>query len=176
MHTGFITVPLSIGLLLTIAGCSRKVVRPPAPSEPFVENPYLDLEPDSKLRIVLPLVTAEGAPPGFEIAHYHVAGHRRGRVVLQFLSAEVSNDGKTLSEPRPPSLPFALPPKAAYIRLLYLQRLSQADHNMAVVAADRMDVLEAATKQIRADPNSCHSDDKIICSWVPPHVAVRPEK
>ena len=171
MYTGFVTVPLSIGLLLTAAGCSRKVVRPPAPSEPFVENPYLDLEPGSNLRIVLPLPKAE-----FEIAHFRVIGQRRGRVALQFLSAEVSKDGKTVPEPRAPVLPFALPPKAAHIRLLYLQRLSQADHNMAVVAADRMDILEAATQQIRAYPNSCHSDDKIICSWVPPHVAVRPEK
>jgi hypothetical protein len=39
-----------------------------------------------------------------------------------------------------------------------------------------MDILENATKQIRADPNSCRSDSKVICSWVPPHVAVRPEK
>jgi len=43
--------------------------------------------------------------------------------------------------------------KAAHIRLLYLRRLSQADHNLAVVAADRMDILESATKQIRGDPN-----------------------
>jgi hypothetical protein len=172
MYTRFITA----GLLVAFAGCSRKVVHPPAPSEPYVENAYLDLEPDSKLRIVLPLATAPGALPGFEIAHYDVAGRRGGRVHLEFLSAEVSNDGKTVTEPRPPTLPFALPPKAAYIRLLYLQRVSQADHNMAVLAAGRMEILEAATKQIRADPNSCRSDDKIVCSWVPPHVAVRPEK
>jgi hypothetical protein len=172
MYMRFVTA----GLLVALAGCSRKVVHPPAPSEPVVENAYLDLEPDSKLRIVLPLPTAQGAPPGFEIARYDVTGRRGGRVQLEFLSAEVSNDGKTVTESRPPTLPFALPPKAAYVRLLYLQRLSQADHNMAVLAAGRMDILEAATKQIRADPNSCRSDDKIVCSWVPPHVAVRPEK
>ena len=128
-------------------------MHPPATSEPFVEKAYLDLEPGSKLRIALP-------PPDFEIAHYSVAGQRRGRVRLQFVAADKSKDGKTVPEPRPPALPFALPPKAAYIRLLYLQRLSQADHNMAVLAADRMDILESATKQIRADPNSCHSDNK----------------
>jgi hypothetical protein len=172
MRTRFVTA----GLLVALAGCSRKVVHPPATPEPFVENAYLDLEAGSKLRIVLPLPKAEGALPGFEIVHYDVTGHRHGRVRLQFLSAEVSNDGKTIPEPRPPALPFALPPKAAHIRLLYLQRLSQADHNMAVLAADRMEILEAATKRIRADPNSCHSDSKIICSWVPPHVALRPEK
>jgi len=172
MHARFVTA----GLLVALVGCSHKVLHPPAPSEPYVENAYLDLEPDSKLRIVLPPPTARGAPPGFEIAHYRVAGRRHGRVRLQFLAADVSNDGKTVPEPRPPALPFALPPKAAYIRLLYLQRLSQAYHNMAVLAADRMDILEAATKQIRADPNSCHSDEQILCSWVPPHVAVRPEK
>ncbi len=167
---------VTAGLAIALAGCSRKVVHPPAPSEPYVENAYLDLEPDSKLRVVLPLPTAQGAPPGFEIAYYDVTGRRSGRVRLQFLSAEVSNDGKTATEVRPPALPFALPPKSAYIRLLYLQRVSQADHNMAVLAANRMDILEAATRRIRADPNSCRSDDKIICSWVPPHVAVRPEK
>src|SRR5256885_1324328 len=101
MHKRFVMA----GLLVALSGCSRKVVRPPATSEPFIENPYLDLEPDSKLRIVLPLPKAE-----FEIAHYHVAGQRRGRVVLQFLSAEVSKDGKTLPETRPPVLPFAVPP------------------------------------------------------------------
>jgi hypothetical protein len=176
MHKRFVTVPLSAGLLLAFAGCSRKIVRPPATSEPFVENAYLDLASDSKLRIVLPLPKAEGAPPSFEIAHYRIAGQWRGRVRLQFLSAEVSSDGKTVPEPRPPALPFALPAKAAHIRLLYLQRQSQADHNMAVIAADRMDILESATKQIRADPNSCRSESKIVCSWVPLHVAVRPEK
>ncbi len=156
-------------LLLTLAGCSRKVVRAPATPQPFVAKDYIDLEPDSQLRIVLP-------PPNFEVVHYSVTGRRRGRVRLQFLSAELIHDGKSIPEPRPPLLPFALPPKAAHIRLLYLRRLSQADHNMAVVAADRMDILESATKQIRADPNSCRESSTIICSWVPPHVAVRPGK
>jgi hypothetical protein len=160
---------LIIALLLSAVACSRKVVHPPATSEPLVEKDYIDLEPGSKLRIVLP-------PPNFEIVRYSVAGQRRGRVRLQFVSADRITDGKTVPEPRPPVLPFALPSKAAHIRLLYLRRLSQADHNMAVVAADRMDILENATKQVRADPNSCRSDNKIICSWVPPHVAVRLEK
>jgi hypothetical protein len=159
----------TIVLLLIVAGCSRKVLHPPVTSEPLVEKDYIDLEPGSKLRIVLP-------PPNFEIVHYAVAGQRRGRVRLQFLSAEVIRDGKTFPEPRPPVLPFALPSKAAHIRLLYLRRLSQADHNMSVVAADRLDILESATKQIRRDPNSCRNDSRVICSWVPPHIAVRPEK
>ena len=80
-----------------------------------------------------------------------------------------------VSEPRAPVLPFGFPDKPAYIRLLYLQRLSEADHNMAVLAADRMTTLEEATKQIRADPARCASVDKIFCSWVPPRVAVRPD-
>lgn len=156
-------------LLLIVTGCSRKVVRPPATSGPLAVNDYIDLEPGSKLRIVLP-------PPNFEIVHYSVAGRARGRVRLQFLSAEIIHDGKTIPEPRAPVLPFTLPSKPLHIRLLYLRRLSHADHNMAVLAADRTDILESATKQIRADPNSCQTSGKFICAWVPPHVAVRPEK
>lgn len=166
---------LAVSLLLAVAACSRKVVHKPATPETSTDNAYLDLEPDSKLRIVLPLKT-EGAQPGFEIAHYAVIGHRGGRVRLEFLSAEITSDGKLVPEPRAPLLPFGLPPKPAHIRLLYLQRLSQADHNMAVLAADRIDILDRATQQIRADPNRCRIEAQIFCYWVPPHVAVRPEK
>ncbi len=165
---------VAVFALSALTACSRKVVnKPPAPGI-APENAYFDLQPGSKLRIVLPL-KSDQAQPSFEIAHYAVAGHRGRRVQLEFLSAEIANDGRIVSEPHAPALPFGLPDKPAYIRLLYLQRLSEADHNMAVLAADRMTTLEKATKQIRADPSRCASADKIFCSWVPLHVAVRPD-
>jgi hypothetical protein len=166
---------LAVSLLLALAACSRKVVHKPATPQVSTDNAYFDLQPGSNLRIVLPLKN-EGAQPGFEIAHYAVTGHRGRRVRLEFLSAEITSDGKLVPEPRAPLLPFGLPPKPAHIRLLYLQRLSQADHNMAVLAAARIDILDGATKQIRADPNRCRTTSEIFCYWVPPQVAVRPEK
>ena len=165
---------LALPALMVLAACSRKTVNKPPTPGIAPENAYFDLQPGSKLRIVLPL-KSDPAQPSFEIAHYAVAGHRGRRVQLDFLSAEIANNGRMVSEPRAPVLPFGFPDKPAYIRLLYLQRLSDADHNMAVLAADRMTILEEATKQIRADPARCATAEKIFCSWVPPRVAVRPD-
>ena len=165
---------VAVFVLSALAACSRKVVNKPPTPDIAPENAYFDLQPGSKLRIVLPL-KSDQAQPSFEIAHYAIAGHRGRRVQLEFLSAEIANNGRMVSEPHAPILPFGFLDKPAYIRLLYLQRLSEADHNMAVLAADRMTILEEATKQIRADPARCTTADKIFCSWVPPRVAVRPD-
>ena len=165
---------LALSALIVLAACSHKTANTPLAPGIAPENAYFDLQPGSKLRVVLPL-KSDQAQPSFEIAHYAIAGHRGRRVQLEFLSAEIANDGRMVSAPRAPDLPFGLPDKPTYIRLLYLQRLSDADHNMAVLAADRMTILEEATKQIRADPARCATADGVFCSWVPVHVAVRPD-
>jgi hypothetical protein len=162
--------------LLGLTACSRKTIHAPSTPDTSIDNAYLDLQPDSRLRIVLPLSKTDGTQTGFEIAHYAVTGHAGGRVGLQFMSAEITNDGKAIPQPHAPILPFSVPRRAKYIRLIYLRRLSRADHNMAVVAAHRMDILNSLTKQVRENPQSCHTAGEVLCSWVPPHVAVRPEK
>ena len=48
---------------------------------------------------------------------------------------------------------------------------------MAVAAADRMETLEALTRQVKADPaNGCKSSGRAYCSWVPEGIAVRAER
>jgi len=174
---------------LILASCSRNVHAPvPALAR---DNSYRDLRPGT-LRIVVPLgntpdnikcQSAQGqpltcmtvGPVGYEIARYTILAARGGRVRLKFESAATTRDGDTVSEPRAPELPFRLPKKAAYTRLIYMLRASESDHNMAIAAADRMDILDDITKRVRADPAACRTAPDVLCSWVPPHVAVRAE-
>jgi hypothetical protein len=158
---------------------------------------YMDLEPEWKLRIVVPLLKSGGFLPavttqqtdsntismsaedllGYEVSHYVAKGNSASRVRLAFVSAEATREGKTVPEGHAPSLPFALPQRREHIRLVYLVRVSQADHNMAIVAAKRLDALNAFTKRLRENPSVCaEKEEDIFCSWVPAGIAVRPEK
>jgi hypothetical protein len=59
--------------------------------------------------------------------------------------------------------------------LIYLIRVSAADHNMAIAAAASIEDLEELTQRIRDNPASCENGGKTYCSWVPAGIAVRPE-
>lgn len=187
---------LFIALLIGLAACSMKEVRAPlAPDINPAPPDYEDLQAGYTLRIVRPLLKSGGTSPslkskqaagttvslsasdllGYQTICYSIAGKRGGRVQLKFASAELTKDGFASSIREPP-LPFALPRKAEYIRLIYLQRLSQSDHNMAIVASTRMDDLNRLTMQVRKDPGACITTHYVSCSWVPPGVAVRPEQ
>jgi hypothetical protein len=66
--------------------------------------------------------------------------------------------------------------RANYLRLIYLIRISQADHNMAVVAARKIDALDAITRQVQTNPaEGCKVDQRASCAWVPDGIAVRAE-
>jgi hypothetical protein len=186
-------------LLLTciVTGCGRKTVTvPPTPSNMARQDDYVDLAPDWKLRVVVPLVKSGGFRPvvsgeqtngntitmsamdlaGYEVSQYAVTGKSASRVRIVFVSAESTREGKTVPEKRPPALPFSFPHGSEYIRLVYLVRVSQADHNMAIVAAKRVEALDAFTKRLKEDPVICGIEEGVFCSWVPAGVAVRPDK
>jgi hypothetical protein len=185
-------------VLTAMGGCSRKNVSVPVPTASNIAKPddYMDLEPEWKLRIVVPLLKSGGFRPavtaqqtdgntismsaddlvGYEVSHYVANGKSASRVRLAFVSAEATREGKTVPEAHAPALPFALPERREHIRLVYLVRVSQADHNMAIVAAKRLDALNAFTKRLRENPSVCEGKEEgIFCSWVPAGIAVRPE-
>jgi hypothetical protein len=183
-------------VLIATGGCSRKIVSVPVASNIAKPDDYMDLEPEWKLRIVVPLLKSGGFRPaltgqqtdgntismsaedllGYEVSHYVANGKTASRVRLAFVSAEATREGKTVSEAHAPALPFPLPQGREHIRLVYLVRVSQADHNMAIVAAKRLDALNAFTKRLRENPSICAEKEKdIFCSWVPAGIAVRPE-
>jgi hypothetical protein len=187
-----------MGVVIATGGCSHKNIPVPMPTASNIAKPddYLDLEPEWKLRIVVPLVKSGGFRPavtaqqtdgstismsaadllGYEVSHYVVNGKDGGRVRLTFVSAEATREGKTVPETHAPALPFSLPERREHIRLVYLVRVSQVDHNMAVVAAKRLDALNAFTKRLRENPSVCaEKEEDIFCSWVPAGIAVRPE-
>jgi hypothetical protein len=184
---------------LIVTGCSRKqvLVPTPAPANGLAksDNSYFDLQPGSTVRIVLPVLKPGGATSsavtqavhgntisvsapnliGYDTAHYAVKGKKDGPVILKITSAEETIAGKAAEMAVAPTLPFELPQKPEHVRLIYLVRVSQADHNMAIAAAKRMQTLEAFTKRLREDPTACTISRDVFCSWVPAGVAVRPE-
>jgi hypothetical protein len=112
---------------------------------------------------------------GYEVSHYSAEGGGDGKVHLTFVSAETTKDGQTVSDPVAPHLPFPLPKKTQFIRLIFLIRVSESDHNMAIVAAGTRNALEAFTTQVRQNPRVCQVTAGIFCVWVPEGIAVRPE-
>jgi hypothetical protein len=112
---------------------------------------------------------------GYETAYYAVAKRKLRGVRIALSSAETTKDGSTTPQAAPVAHLFQLPSNARYVRLLYLQRMSEADHNMAVLASNRMSHLQSLTAQVEADPSACIGHDSNFCSWIPAGIAVRPE-
>jgi hypothetical protein len=196
LHSALLCV--SVGILCVVTACSHKQVKatraiPPPPAAD--RNSYIDLTPGSRLRILVPLLkqgnrevtlgTAQSNGRtltlsaknlvGYQVSYYSAERQANGKVHLTFISAETTKDGLTVAELAPPRLPFPLPRKGQLIRLLFLIRVSDADHNMAIVAADNHNALEALTTKVRQDPLTCQITGNIFCVWVPEGIAVRPQ-
>lgn len=193
-NTCLLVISAGASMLAALIGCSRAGVPIQATSGVPRNDSYIDLKAGWTVRIVMPLLNSgelrsEVLPQktvgntislsasnfiGYTSSRYAVTG-KDGEVLLTFVSAEESREGKTAQLTGAPTLPFNLPPKPQHLRLLYLVRVSQADHNMAIIAAKHLDALNTFTNRLREDPSVCHSDNQIFCSWVPLGVAVRTE-
>jgi hypothetical protein len=155
----------------------------------------MDLVPGRRLRILVPVLDSNGYRvasdseqndgktivlsaanlAGYEVSYYSIDAGNNGKVRLKFTSAEITKDGKTIQETVAPTLPFPLPLKAQHIRLIYLIRNSQSDHNMAIAASKNLEALNVFTNQLKGNPDVCGRDGEVFCSWVPAGIAVRPE-
>ncbi len=157
---------------------------------------YIDLQSGWRLRVTTPLLKSGGYRlrvvqeqveentvtlsagedfEGYETTFYAVEPRRGGGVRIGFVSAEMTKEGKSVPQVRPKELLFRLPPSTRMVRLIYLTRVSQFDHDMAVVAASEIGTLEKLTREVQIRQDACKSDDKSFCSWIPAGVAVRPE-
>ena len=167
---------------------SRSAHIPANPAPPAGPRYYIDLEPGWRLRVVTPILKSggyrlktEGQPGpttltagpdflGYEVAYYAVKAR-----TIEFTTAEVHHKDGVVPAAQPMVPLFRLPGEARYVRLIYLVRVSEADHDMAVVAANKKDALAPLTAQVRAHPETCRSQRGTFCSWIPDGIAVTPE-
>jgi hypothetical protein len=177
-----------------LAGCAAHSTRVP-PTPPVLENAsYIDLQPGWRLRVVTPILKSGGyqlrtSNPetsgtitvsaadfiGFETAYYAVSTPPEGGMRIEFLSATITKGGETTPQPTPLVPLFSLPAGVRFVRLIYLTRVSQADHDMAIVASDQKETLDTLTSAVQANAGNCETTRGAFCSWVPAGVAVRPE-
>jgi hypothetical protein len=160
----------ALALACVLTGCAaRKASVPPAAVD---RSDYIDLQPGWRLRVVTPALKSGG----YELAYYAVRSRIGTGVRVAFLSAEINEEGKTTAQSRPLASLFQLPRSARYVRLIFLTRVSRADHDMAVVASGESHDLDALTRRVLADPaDSCKSEGPTYCAWIPRGIAVAPE-
>ena len=164
------TAGRAVALAIVLTGCAARKARV-APAA--VDRPdYIDLQPGWRLRVVTPVLKSGG----YELAYYAVRSRIGTGVRLQFLSAEITQEGQKSARSRPLAPLFQLPRSAKYVRLIFLTRVSRADHDMAVVASRESYDLDALTRRVLDDPaGACKSEDRSYCAWVPRGIAVAPE-
>jgi hypothetical protein len=177
-------------------GCAMRT-RPVAPP-PVTDRDYIDLQPGWRVRAITPILKSGAYKPelnettasggsvqisvgddfvGYETSYYSVKPGKPAGLVVAFVSAETNVDGKVTEKQQPLVRLFDFPASARYVRLLFLTRVSRADHNQAILAASTLDDLNSLTGRVRADPAvGCTSGAESHCEWVPEGIAVRPER
>ncbi|HUE22857.1 MAG TPA: hypothetical protein VMQ86_14320 [Bryobacteraceae bacterium] len=180
-------------LASVLTGCAARNAPAPAAAVQPIGPSYIDLEPGWRLRVVTPILKSGGYRLktagqsldgnnltlsagddflGYEVAYYAV----KARAGAVFVSAETTIGGRSTAQPQPVAHLFQLPRGARHVRLIYLVRVSQADHDMAVAAAKDMDALEALTRRVQASPvDACHDGQGAFCAWIPAGIAVLPQ-
>jgi hypothetical protein len=184
---------LCLALASVLTGCATRHARAPAAAVQPIGPTYIDLEPGWRLRVVTPILKSGGYRLklagqtvdgntialsagddflGYEVAYYAV----KARNGVEFVSAETTRDGHTTPQPQPVAHLFELPRGVRHVRLIYLVRISQADHDMAVAAAKDMPALDALTRRVETNPaDSCRDGQGTFCAWIPAGIAVVPQ-
>jgi len=176
-------------------GCATRVPR--TEPSPNIGHSYVDLQPGWRVRTVTPILksgkykpelkemaTPRGAAElsagddfvGYETSYYAVVPGEESGVTIAFVSAARTINGKTSRQSQPLVRLFDFS-GSQYVRIVFLMRVSQADHNQAILAAATPDDLDRLTQRVEADPAiNCTPHVQSYCTWVPEGMAVRPEK
>jgi len=161
---------------------------------------YLDLAPDYQLKLISPILrdgalsgasalstdTVSGSDTtlsvtvkasadflGYEISWYALQPRPAGagsRVVFAKAESHIGDQVTTAQQPR--TNHFRFPEDAAYYRLFYLTRVSQADHNVALLSARSRAELDHQALAFSTDPDACAKVP--TCVALPKEVAVTP--
>lgn len=177
------------------AGCAVRTSRPPEPRPP--EQPvtldFVELRPGDTVVVVIPIlrsggyvlpslkkpaITGDGrieAGPdflGYEKDFYAVKGASNG-VRVHFRRGVVWRNGE-LQQVHAPRVTLFGHMENSRVRLVFLKRVSEADHDMAIVSSGDLPSLNEITRQVTAQAD-CRSSRDGTCTWVPIGIAVRPE-
>lgn len=185
-------------LLLTVAwqaGCAVRTSRDTIPGVPgqAVTSDFVDLRAGNRVVVVIPVLRSGGyilpslrtgaiagrgeieAGPdflGYEQDFYTVKRGGNG-VRVHFSHGVVWRNGKGQRVHAPRVAMFEHTDNT-HVRLVFLQRVSEADHDMAIVSAGDLPSLDGITRQVTGRAE-CRSSRVGNCTWVPNGIAVRPE-
>jgi hypothetical protein len=181
---------LILGLLVSLAGCHRDYPRPQISAPIARDTGYLDLQPGWRLRVVTPILRSGGYQVktvektsadgtiilnveqgflGYQTDFYSVSSPAKGHTIISFRRGEfTSTDQVKTSKASPAVKLFNLDGDTRYVRLLFLTRVSDAEHDEAVLAAASQMALDALTAEVETNPvANCKSQPEGDCSWVP---------
>lgn len=187
-----------LGIMATIfvAGCA--VRRPHEGVNAFVDKSYVDLEPGWRVRVVTPILSSgkfklqseqfggdskTGALQvgrdflGYETDYSAVSARDGNGVAIRFDTAEITNDGKSTRRSQPLVPLFDLPENIRYVRLLFLTRASETEHDQAILGSSSLADLDLLKQEVEDSPaQNCKVQPQGVCTWVPAGIAVQPEK
>lgn len=177
--------------LLWLVSCASQRKTATSPQAPAtLQTTHLDLQEGWRVRVVTPLLAGGGYQVktsaaeekgnhvtlrasqdflGYETSYYAVQG--KGRV--RFTQAETMRDGQSTPQPKPVHPLFQKQHGGRLVRLLFLERASTSEHNMAILSARNLKSLEQRTARVRQDPTGACQQG---CEWVPAGIAVRAER
>jgi|BarGraIncu00222A_1022003.scaffolds.fasta_scaffold93560_2 hypothetical protein len=178
-------------------GCHKST--PMWPQSTFTDRSYVDLQPGWRIRVVVPVLQSGGYKVGTEEVHnndgtvslrtergflgyetdyYQVNQRGDGKPVIRFQSAEfTSTERKKIRKPKPLIALFVFPEGIEYVRLLFLTRVSENEHDAAVLAASSLAALDGLIPRVEANPlGNCTAQPDGLCAWIPEGIAVQPEK
>jgi hypothetical protein len=114
---------------------------------------------------------------GYETATYGVMLHKNGGVRIALSGVDFNRNGDVTAAPKSFAPRLRMPARFRRIRLLYMQKVSDADHAMAVLAAPDPSRLATLTAEVQTLPETaCRISRNEYCEWIPAGVAVRPER
>jgi hypothetical protein len=184
---------LLAAIAVLLCGCAPRRLPPPDP--PRIAGPsFVELEPGWRVQVVTPILKSGGFLlqsasqqeegntitlragddfQGYETAIYAFSATRK------VLLTEVTRNhaGQITHPPKPLHRRLRVPARLRHIRLLFTLKVSDADHNMAILAATDPARLQALTQKVQATPAAaCRNSRHEYCEWIPAGIAVRPER
>jgi hypothetical protein len=188
---------LTFAIIATVSGCIHR--QPPEPATVSNERAFVDLQAGWRIRVVTPMLksgtikaqtqelrSSNGTVSlkisndfeGYETDFYSARAQAKAGIDVQFVSAEVTDiNGKKTTKSQPIVPLFIFPRGIEHVRLLFLTRVSQAEHNEAIIGAASLAELEQLTQRVAANPDDdCGNSTNEVCSWVPEGISVQPEK